>query len=493
MSHILVFDIGTGGVHVNLIDPLGNFAGSAYEEIRYDYLKESDGLDWHAAAAWESSLRAAEAALASSGPARSDVSAVAVTSQRHGMVFLDDAGREIMAAPNLDGRSAGQARALGAAHGEEIYDHTARWPDVYFPAVRLLWLKENRPRDYAAVARILMVNEYFIYKLTGRMCSEWTNAAETLLFETGRLAWSDKMISLLGLGHLKMNDLIAPGDAAERLSAGAAARLGLGRIPVVAAVSDTQAAVLGSGMIKPGDVVAVNGSTTPVMMIEDHFLLDPERRIWVDPYIRGLWLLESNCLQSGMVHRKLMDHLTELIRMLPGQENFGREELYALLEKLEDRTDGVVSYFGSRRFHVSRRESRRLEITFPNEQTNVFAAILPSYVENLAFAIASNIDQLEKISGRRVARVCLTGGGSRSSHLRRIMPALLEGREVMVTKDLETTSRGAAIQALAAAGVYPSVESATAEMSRGGWCRPLAGAHAPKLAERYRMWLDMNY
>lgn len=493
MSHILVFDIGTGGVHVNLIDRLGRFAGSAYEEIRYDYLKESDGLDWHAVASWESSLRAAEAALATSGADRSGVVAVAVTSQRHGMVFLDDAGREIMATPNLDGRSAEQAKVLGAAHGEEIYDHTARWPDVYFPAVRLLWLRENRPADYDAVTRVLMVNEYFIYKLTGRMCSEWTNAAETLLFETGKLTWSSKMISLLGLEHLKMNDLIAPGDTAELLSPEMAALLGLGRVPVIAAVSDTQAATLGSGMIKLGDVVAVNGSTTPVLMIADHFLLDPERRIWVDPYIRGLWLLESNCLQSGMVHRKLMDHLTELIRMLPGQENFGRDELYTLLEKLEDRTDGVVSYFGSRRFHVSRRESRRLEITFPNEQTNVFAAILPSYIENLAFAIVSNMDQLEKISGHKVARFCLTGGGSRSSHLRRIIPSLLEGREVMVTKDLETTSRGAAIQAWTAVGEYPDVETAVAEMSREGWYEPLRGAYAPKLLERYEMWLKMNY
>ena len=34
MSQILVFDIGTGGVLVNLIDRLGRFAGSSYEEIR---------------------------------------------------------------------------------------------------------------------------------------------------------------------------------------------------------------------------------------------------------------------------------------------------------------------------------------------------------------------------------------------------------------------------------------------------------------------------
>lgn len=493
MSNILVFDIGTGGVHVNIINRDGNFVGSAYEEIRYNYLKESDGLDWDAPASWESSLRAAENALATSGVDRSGIVAVTVTSQRHGQVFTDKNGREIMATPNLDGRSSDIVKKIGPVHGEDIYDHTARWPDVYFPAIRLLWLKENHPAEYDAVNHILMVNEYFIYKLTGRMCSEWTNAAETLLFETGKLTWSKKMMSLLGLEHLQMNDLVAPGDVVEKLSPEIAKKLGLRQVPVVAAVSDTQAATLGSGMISLGDVVAVNGSTTPVMMVEDHFLMDPKRRIWVDPYFRGLWLLESNCLQSGMVHRKLMDHLTDLIRMLPGQEAFDRSDLYKLLEKLEDKTDGVISYFGSRRFHVSRREVRRCEVSFPNEQTNIFAAILPSCIENLAFAIASNITQLEDISGRSVTRFCLTGGGSQSTHLRRIMPSLLEGREVMVTKDLETTSRGAAIQAWIAAGEYPDVETAVKEMSAGGWYEALPGTPDPKLQERYQMWLDMNY
>ncbi|MDR0362218.1 MAG: FGGY-family carbohydrate kinase [Planctomycetota bacterium] len=491
MSHVLAFDIGTGGVHVNVIDRMGRFAGSAYEEIRYNYVKEYDGLDWDAASSWESSIRAAEKAIAESGVPRDGIVAAAVTSQRHGMVFTDGDGLEILACPNLDGRAAPQVERFAAQYGERVYDLTARWPDVYFPALRLLWLRDNRPDDFARVARILMVNEYFIYKLTGRMCSEWTNAAETMLFDTGNRAWSADMIRLFGFEKLRMNDLAAPGDVVERIRPELAGRLGIGRIPVIAAVSDTQAAVLGSGFVELGDVVAVNGSTTPVLMIEDHFLKDPLRRIWVDPYLKNRWLLESNCLQSGMVHRKLLDHLAELIRMIPGQESFDRDDLYRLLEKLEDRTDGVVSYFGSRRFHVSKKDSKRLQITFPNEQTNVFAAILPSYVENLAFAIAANIEQLEEISGRRVSRLCLTGGGSRSAHLKRIMPALLADREVVVTRDLETTSRGAAIQAWTAVGEYADVEAAIREMSASGWYDRLTGCYAPRLHERYQMWREL--
>ncbi|MDR1613478.1 MAG: FGGY-family carbohydrate kinase [Planctomycetota bacterium] len=491
MSHVLAFDIGTGGVHVNVIDRLGRFAGSAYEEIRYNYVKEYDGLDWRAGDAWDSCLRAAEKAIAESGVDRRGIVAAAVTSQRHGMVFVDEDGAEILATPNLDGRAAPQAERIAGEDGRRIYDLTARWPDVYFPALRLLWLRDNRPADYDRVTRILMVNEFFIHKLSGRMCSEWTNAAETMLFDVGNRAWSRDMVDFFGFAKLRMNDLVAPGDVVENLRPEVARRLGLARIPVVAAVSDTQAAVLGSGVMELGDVAAVNGSTTPVLMVEDHFLKDPERRIWVDPYLKNRWLLESNCLQSGMVHRKLLDHLTELIRMLPGQEGFNRDDLYTLLEKLEDRTDGVVSYFGSRRFHVSRTDSRRLQITFPNEQTNIFAAILPSCVENLCFAIAANIEQLEEISGRTVSRLCLTGGGSRSSHLKRLMPPLLEGREVVVTRDLETTSRGAAIQAWTAVGEYPDVETAIREMSAGGWYDRLAGGTAPKLRERYRMWREL--
>lgn len=492
MSCILAFDIGTGGVHVNVIAPDGGFLGSAYEEISYRYLKDCGGMDWDAGSSWASSLKAAAAALASAGIAGGAVRAIAVTSQRHGMVFADESGREILTTPNLDGRSTEQVKRIAPGHGEAIYDLTARWPDIYFPAIRLLWLKDNRPDDYKAVTRILMINEYIAYKLTGRMCSEWTNAAETLLFDTGGLRWSREMFELLGLDGIRPNDLIAPGDIVGTLLPEVAEELGLGRVPVVAAVSDTQAAALGSGMIDIGDMVAVNGSTTPVLMVEDHFLKDSKRRIWTDPYLKNLWLLESNCLQSGMVHRKLMDHLIELIRMIPGQEAFARDDLYKLLERLEDRTDGVVSYFGSRRFNVSGMENKRLQITFPNDETNVFAAILPSYVENLVFAIVSNIEQLREISGRPGRRLCLTGGGSRSSHLKRLLPALLPECEVFVTRELETTSRGAAIQAWVAVGEYAGVGEAVAAMSSGGWYDALRAGHAPRLRERYELWRELH-
>lgn len=490
MRCVLVFDVGTGGVHVNLVDANGEFAGSAYEEIRYNYLADCGGLDWDPVSSWESALVATRKALDDSGLDREDIVAVAVTSQRHGMAFTDEKGHAYLGTPNLDGRSRRQVEALSGAFCEKVYDLTARWPDVYFPALRLQWLRDNRPEDYKRVTRTLMVNEYFIYRLTGRMCSEWTNAAETMLFDVGHLAWSDEMRSIFGFDNVVPNDLIAPGDVAGNLHGDIAGKLGLPRLPVIAAVSDTQAAALGSGMVRVGDVVAVNGSTTPVLMIENHFLKDAKRRIWTDPYLKDLWILESNCLQTGMVHRRLMDHLTDLIRMLPGQEGFTRHELYSLLEKLEGHTEGVVSFFGSRRFHVSNTESRRLHITFPNEETNIFAAILPSYMENLAFALAANIEQLEEISGRAAPNVCLTGGGSKSGHFRRLVPSLLRDRRVMVTRDLETTSRGAAIQAWTAVGEYSGVGEAVAAMSKGGWYEELPAQAAPGLDERYQMWKE---
>lgn len=491
MRCILVFDVGTGGVHVNLVDVTGKFIGAAYEEIRYDYLADCNGLEWDPPSSWEKGLAAAATALAGAGIARQDVVAVAVTSQRHGMAFTDEEGTVFLGTPNLDARSRQQVDALPREFCEKVYDLTARWPDVYFPALRLQWLKDNRPGEYKKITRALMVNEYFIYRLTGRMCSEWTNAAETMLFDVGRLAWSDDMRAIFGFDNVVPNDLVAPGDVAGTLRPDIAETLGLPRLPVIAAVSDTQAAALGSGMIRVGDVVAVNGSTTPVLMIENHFLKDPERRIWTDPYLKDLWILESNCLQSGMVHRRLMDHLTGLIRMLPGQERFTREELYSLLEKMEGSTNGVVSYFGSRRFHVSRTENRRFHITFPNEETNIFAAILPSCMENLAFAVAANLEQLEEISGREAPTVCLTGGGSRSRHFRRLAPSLLRDRRVMVTRDLETTSRGAALQAWVAVGEFAGVVEAVTEMARDGWYEDLRPETIPGIEERFAMWKEL--
>ena len=106
-------------------------------------------------------------ALAQANVAPSDVAAVGITSQRHGLVFLDDDDREILVSPNVDLRAAFEGAALQEEIGPALYEATGQFPAMLLAPAKLRWLENNRPALRKRVARILTVAGWLAVKLTG--------------------------------------------------------------------------------------------------------------------------------------------------------------------------------------------------------------------------------------------------------------------------------------------------------------------------------------
>jgi len=115
--------------------------------------------------AWWSAL---VAAVADAG-GLSDVAAIAIAGQQHGMVVLDDAGRVIR--PALlwnDTRSAPAATALIAEIGAEAFaDRTGSVPVASFTLTKLRWLHDNEPQNAARVAAIALPHDWLTWRLRG--------------------------------------------------------------------------------------------------------------------------------------------------------------------------------------------------------------------------------------------------------------------------------------------------------------------------------------
>ncbi len=337
----------------------------------------------------------------------------------------------------------------------------------------------------------MMINEYAVFRLCGERVAEWTNAAETLFFDIRSRSWSQTMVDAYDLGRIRLNSIAPTGSAAGNLTPDLADELGLGRIPVVIAASDTQSAALGSGNVQPGEAVAVNGSTTPLFMPLAKFMIDEQRRVYTDPYYGDSWALEGNCNQTGIVHRRLMDQLLSLIRRLPGQEKARREDLYELFAGPDADAEGVTMHWGPLVSNICKHHKlSRLFLTSASNEINVFMSIIPAYSENVAFAIHENAKQLAAIAGVASGCLILTGGGSPNKLLQRILAALNPDKDICLTRELETTSRGAAIQAWIAIGKYDSLADAYQAMPTGEWRILLPKADMPEIRDRHRQWRE---
>ena len=92
-----------------------------------------------------------------------------------------------------------------------------------------------------------------------------------------------------------------PSTATRPLSAAAAARLGLpAGLPVCLGAADSVLGCLGLGLAQPGDVACVAGTSTVLLGISDHLVIDPAHRYLVTP-LAGLdgWGLEMDLLATG--------------------------------------------------------------------------------------------------------------------------------------------------------------------------------------------------
>ena len=127
----------------------------------------------------------------------------------------------------------------------------------------------------------------------------------------------------------------------------------------------------------------------------------------------------------------------------------------------------------------------RLSQYADNDEPNSLKAIIPAFVEYLAFAIHENARQLAEIGGRDLNRIFLTGGGSASTRLQHALAILNPDKTIYLTNELETTSRGASIQAWMAVGHFANLPEAYRAMDEESWVTPLPNGKDETLLARH--------
>ena len=102
MTLLLGIDLGTSGVRALIVDEEGQRIAAASRSWRYR--QEAPGVcELDLQEAWGALADATREALSATNA--SEVAAIGVTSQRTGVVFLDEGGREVASFPNADGRA----------------------------------------------------------------------------------------------------------------------------------------------------------------------------------------------------------------------------------------------------------------------------------------------------------------------------------------------------------------------------------------------------
>src|SRR5690348_11499236 len=125
-------------------------------------------------------------------------------------------------------------------------------PAAGFLVSTLYWIQRHQPALLEHAATLLMPKDYVRLMLTGELGSDSSDASATGLFDIQRREWADDLIARLKLPKSIFPQITNSSEVGGRLTASAAAQLGITPgIPVVTGCADQPAQAVGNGLIDP--------------------------------------------------------------------------------------------------------------------------------------------------------------------------------------------------------------------------------------------------
>jgi len=276
---VLALDIGTSEAKGGLITADGRMVATGRVGYQIDF-DPATGRSEQDPGSWWRAVSTITHQLAS---APSSIAAICCVGQGPTLVVVDSAGEATRAALTwMDSRISTEAGAIQAAIG------ASGWALGILPAAR--WVERHDPGAASRARWYLNSWEWAALRLTGV-------AARTR--SPGQEPIDPDHAAAAGLAAERLPPVIDAGSVVGRLSAPAAAELGLpAEMPVFAGTVDSFASFHGAGLVDPGDAIDTGGTSGGLAVYWDSAIA--VRETWVAPApLPGRWMVGGAMTSTG--------------------------------------------------------------------------------------------------------------------------------------------------------------------------------------------------
>lgn len=320
----------------------------------------------------------------------------------------------------------------------------------FFSAAKITWLVDNVPEISALAAQddlcIGNIDAFLISRLThGEVfATEPSNASRTQLMDIHTLSWSEELCALF---KVPMNALPPILDSDTLFGMTDFDGVLAHKIPIHAAIGDSQGALFGQGCLKPGQTKTTYGTGSSIMMNAGENVVNCLHGIVNSVGWRRsskvTYVLEGNINYSAGVISWLKDDL-KLIS--------DPKETKELAEKAHssDTTYFVPAFSGLGAPYFTGNVRGTIvgmsRVTGRNE-------IVRAALDSIAYQVNDVVDLIHKSAPVDVSELNVDGGATRNDYLMQFQSDLLN-LPLKVPKDAELSGMGAAYMAGIAAGIY---------------------------------------
>ena len=459
----LVVDVGTQRMKVSLISPKGEILKKEAGEYDPPYVSlqpgwaEKDPDDY-----WKMFLSLAKRVLEGF---EKRVGAVAVTTQRDSLVFLDENANALRPVILwLDHRLASFDLKLNPFE-RLIYTLAGKWRTIMnvYRQAKLNWVRQNQPQIWKKTHKIVQLSGYFIAKMTGRFVDSVASQIGHIPFDYKRRRWCTKRdikYKLFYIPEEKLPELVEPGTVIGKLKREVADELGIDAF-MVAAGSDKGCETLGLCVLAD-DEASLSLSTTATVQTTTRKYFETLPHL--PPYpgmVEGTYNPEVEISRGFWLVRWFRDEFAHLEKELSRKRSIEAEKLLdELLHKAEPGSLGLITQpFWTP--GLDNPEARGAIVGFSSfhRREHVYRSI----IEGLFYALRDGMERMERRGKISFRAVKVAGGGSGSDEVVKIAASVLN---LPVYRDRrgEAASIGAAAAAFKGIGIYKDIASAAKEM-----------------------------
>lgn len=456
MKYLMGIDISTTGAKALLIQTDGSVIATATTELPcytpQPLWSEQNPEDW-----WDGAVNSIQQLLTKTGIDTSDILAIGLTGQMHGLTLLDENGKVLRPAILWnDQRTARQCDDIRAIFGKEhLIQVTGNDALTGFTAPKILWVRDYEPEVYAKVKHILLPKDYVRYQLTDDFATDRADGAGMILIDIKTRDWSAELLEALDIPGDWLPKTYEGTEITGRVTKNAAMLTGLkAGTPVVGGGGDQAAGAVGMGAVASGVVSLTLGTSGVVFAATEQPYIEPDGRLHAFCHsVPGRWHLMGVMLSAAGSLRWYHDEFAggssydELIQpaaVIPA----GSEGLYFLPYLTGERTphpDPLArgAFIGA---------------TVRHQKAHFTRAVL----EGVAFGLKDSFELIKSAGLENIKQVRISGGGAQSPVWRQILADVLDV-ELVTINTAEGGAFGAALLAGVGANIWDSVDQACAE------------------------------
>jgi xylulokinase len=367
----------------------------------------------------------------------------------HGLVALDSSDRVLRPAILWnDQRTARQCEQIEATIGRErLIELTGNRALTGFTAPKLLWLREHEPEVYRRIARITLPKDYVRLRLCGAHATDASDASGTLLLDVAARRWSEPVLDALA---------IDPAILPPVLEGPAVSGTAPGDVPVAAGGGDQAAGAVGVGVVAPGPLSVVLGTSGVVFGALDAFAVDAQARAHAFCHaVPETWHAMGVMLSAAGALAWLHDRLAPEVDY---------DSLFAEAAGWEPGVEGLLfaPYLSGERTPHADPEARGAFVGLSLRHDR--GALVRAVLEGVAFGLRDSLEIVAAM-GPEPDSARVGGGGTRSRLWLQIVASVLELPLDRVKVDAGAAF-GAALLGGVAAGVYADCFEAVAAAVR---------------------------